>query len=140
MFNPDMLPASLHVPSFEAAARSLKVETIIARVHSDVEIETFIINLGREPGGGLVVLPNAFMSVHREPTISAAGLKQRTGGLCDILLCQRRWFADTLVIDTIGQKVGPLSMFDMYGAPFSAALRVIERYRLIDGTQAHELQ
>jgi hypothetical protein len=47
---------------------------------------------------------------------------------------------DTLVIDTIGQKVGPLSIFDMYGAPFSAALRVIERYRLIDGTQALELQ
>jgi hypothetical protein len=51
-----------------------------------------------------------------------------------------RYEGDTLVIDTIGQKVGPFSMFDMYGAPFSAALRVIERYRLIDGTQARDLQ
>jgi hypothetical protein len=48
--------------------------------------------------------------------------------------------ANTLVIDTIGQKVGPLSMVDTYGTPFSAALHVIERYRLIDGTLARDLQ
>jgi len=47
---------------------------------------------------------------------------------------------DTLVIDTIGQKVGPLSMVDRYGTPFSAALHVIERYRLIDGPMARDLQ
>ena len=47
---------------------------------------------------------------------------------------------DTLVIDTIGQKVGPLSMVDMYGTPFSAALHVNERYRLIDGAKARDLQ
>jgi putative ABC transport system substrate-binding protein len=45
---------------------------IIAPVHSDVEIETAIIALGREPGGGLVVMPSAFMSAHRVPVISAA--------------------------------------------------------------------
>jgi hypothetical protein len=33
------------------------------------------------------------------------------------------------VIDTVGQKVGPLSMVDAYGTPFSVALHVIERYR-----------
>jgi hypothetical protein len=48
--------------------------------------------------------------------------------------------SDTLVIDTIGQKVGPLSMIDRYGTPFSAALHVIERYRLIDGAMARDLQ
>jgi hypothetical protein len=47
---------------------------------------------------------------------------------------------DTLVIDTIGQKVGPLSMVDRFGTPFSAALHVIERYRLIDGSTARALQ
>jgi hypothetical protein len=51
-----------------------------------------------------------------------------------------RYEDDTLVVDTIGQKVGPLSMIDRYGTPFSAALHVIERYRLIDGTLAHDLQ
>jgi hypothetical protein len=47
---------------------------------------------------------------------------------------------NTLVIDTIGQKVGPLSMIDRFGTPFSAALHVIERYRLIDGATARDLQ
>src|SRR5215475_6981597 len=58
--------------SFEAAARSLKVVPIIAPVHSDVEIETATIALGREPGGGLVVPADAFMNVHRASIISAA--------------------------------------------------------------------
>ena len=31
-----------------------------------------IIALGREPGGGLVVMPDAFVDVHRVPIISAA--------------------------------------------------------------------
>src|SRR6266478_3779277 len=39
---------------------------------------------------------------------------------------------DTLVIDTVGMKVGPFSMVDMYGTPQSPALHVIERYRLLD--------
>jgi hypothetical protein len=47
---------------------------------------------------------------------------------------------DTLIVDTIGQKVGPLSMIDRFGTPFSAALHVIERYRLIDGKLAQDLQ
>jgi hypothetical protein len=51
-----------------------------------------------------------------------------------------RYEGDTLVIDTIGQKVGPLSMIDRYGTPFSAALHVIERYRLIDGATARDFQ
>jgi putative ABC transport system substrate-binding protein len=60
------------MPSIEAAARSLKVVLSIAPVHSDVEIETAIIALGREPGGGLVVMPDAFTSAHRAPIILAA--------------------------------------------------------------------
>jgi putative ABC transport system substrate-binding protein len=40
--------------------------------HGDAEIETAIIGLGREPGGGLVVMPDTFMSVHRAPIILAA--------------------------------------------------------------------
>jgi putative tryptophan/tyrosine transport system substrate-binding protein len=72
MFNPDVAPVSAYMPSFETASRSLKIEPIIAPVHSDVEIEMAIIALGRKPGGGLVVLPDIFMAVHRAPIISAA--------------------------------------------------------------------
>jgi putative ABC transport system substrate-binding protein len=72
MFNPDTAPVSTFMPSLETAARSLKVEPIIAPVHSDEEIETAIIALGREPVGGLVVPPDAFMIAHRAPVISVA--------------------------------------------------------------------
>jgi putative ABC transport system substrate-binding protein len=72
MFNPDTSPVSSLVPSLETAARSLKVALITAPVHSDVEIETAIIALGREPGGGLVLLPDIFTLAHRTPIIFAA--------------------------------------------------------------------
>ena len=36
------------------------------------QIETAIIALGREPGGGLVVIPDVFMNVHRAAIILAA--------------------------------------------------------------------
>jgi putative tryptophan/tyrosine transport system substrate-binding protein len=72
MFNPDTAPASAYVSSLETAARSLKVVPIIAPVHSDVEIEAAIIALGREPGGGLVVISEVFTLAHRVPIILAA--------------------------------------------------------------------
>jgi putative ABC transport system substrate-binding protein len=72
LFNPDTTPALTYMlPSLETAARSLKVELIPAPVHSEVEIETAIIGLGREPGGGLVVMSSAWMMARRVPIISA---------------------------------------------------------------------
>jgi hypothetical protein len=47
---------------------------------------------------------------------------------------------DTLVVDTVGIEVSPLSMTDHYGSPNSEALHVIERYRLIDGAAAKDAQ
>jgi putative ABC transport system substrate-binding protein len=55
-----------------------------APVHDDVEIETAITALGREPGGGLVDLPGAVTAVHRAPIILAAARNKRTGGLSAI--------------------------------------------------------
>jgi putative ABC transport system substrate-binding protein len=72
MFNPDTAPTSAYMPTFETAARSLQVVPIIAPVHSDGDIETAIMALGREPGGGLVVLPDLFTLVHRAPIILTA--------------------------------------------------------------------
>ena len=72
MFNPDTAPyvSSYYLPSYEAAARSLKVTPITARVHSEAEIETVVTSLGREPGGGLLVMPDNFMEIHRARIIS----------------------------------------------------------------------
>jgi len=72
MFNPDFPAVSAYMTSLEAAARSLKIAPIIAPVHSDAEIETAIIALGREPRAGLVVMPDAWMIQHRMPVILAA--------------------------------------------------------------------
>jgi putative ABC transport system substrate-binding protein len=71
MFNPDPA-ASAFRPLIVEAARSLKVMPIPAPVRSDVEIEAAIIALGREPGGGLAVMPQGFTLGHRTPIISAA--------------------------------------------------------------------
>jgi putative ABC transport system substrate-binding protein len=70
IFNSDLSPVSVYMPSFETAARSLNVALITAPVHSDAEIETAITALGREPGGGLVVL--GFQVAQRVPIILAA--------------------------------------------------------------------
>jgi putative ABC transport system substrate-binding protein len=60
------------MPSFEAAVRLLKVVPIVAPVRDDVEIETVINALGREPRGCLIVMPELFTLMHRAPIISAA--------------------------------------------------------------------
>jgi len=39
---------------------------------------------------------------------------------------------DTLVIDTVGIRTGPYRTIDRFGTPYSEALHVVERYRLID--------
>jgi hypothetical protein len=51
------------------------------------------------------------------------------------------WYeGDTLVVDTVGIKVAPFSTVDAFGTPHSKALHVVERYRLIDGEAAAEIQ
>jgi hypothetical protein len=45
---------------------------------------------------------------------------------------------DTLVIDTVGVKIGPFAMVDFYGTPYTKSLHVVERYRLIDYEHAKE--
>jgi hypothetical protein len=47
---------------------------------------------------------------------------------------------DTLVVDTVGYKLGPYPVLDMFGSPFSEALHVVERYRLIDYEAAKAAQ
>jgi putative ABC transport system substrate-binding protein len=60
------------MPSFETAARSLKLVLVTVPVHSDVDIETGTMAVAREPGGGLVVIPDVLTLTHRAPIILAA--------------------------------------------------------------------
>jgi putative ABC transport system substrate-binding protein len=74
MFNPDTAPfiKSYALPAFEAAARSLKVASVVAPVHNDAEIEAAIASLAREPGSGLLGMPDNFIEIHRALIISLA--------------------------------------------------------------------
>jgi hypothetical protein len=47
---------------------------------------------------------------------------------------------ETLVIDTVGIKIGPFAMVDLYGTPHTPSLHVVERYRLLDYEAAREAQ
>ena len=53
---------------------------------------------------------------------------------------------DTLVIDTVGVKVGPFptpdlyAMVDLFGTPHTPALHVVERYRLLDHQAAKAIE
>jgi hypothetical protein len=48
---------------------------------------------------------------------------------------------DELVIDTVGIKADrPFAMLDQYGTPYSEALHVVERYRLLDYEAAKEAE
>ena len=69
---PPLAGAALAISGwFSRRALSL-AEARVTPVHSDVEIEMAIIALGREPGGGLVAMPDGFTNAHRVPIISAA--------------------------------------------------------------------
>jgi putative tryptophan/tyrosine transport system substrate-binding protein len=93
MFDPDNPGALVFLPPFETAAGSLKVEPIIAPVHSDVEIEMAINALGREPGGGLVIMGDIFFDRASRTDHIDGRPKQCTSGVQSICVCQRRRFA-----------------------------------------------
>jgi ABC-type uncharacterized transport system substrate-binding protein len=71
IFNPKTAPySSLYLPAIEKAASSFAVEPIVVEVHDDAEIERAISTLAREPGGGLIAMPDSFNMVHRRTIIA----------------------------------------------------------------------
>jgi putative ABC transport system substrate-binding protein len=74
VFNPDTAPyvPSYYLPSFEAAARSLKIDPIVSRVHSEAEIEMLMASLAGEQRGGLVAMSDGYIMVHRVPIVALA--------------------------------------------------------------------
>ena len=72
MYNPNSVPddGKFFSRPFIESATKLKVRPITAEVHDPSEIENAIMKLGRESGSGLVLVPDNFMSVHRDLIIS----------------------------------------------------------------------
>jgi putative ABC transport system substrate-binding protein len=68
MFNPKTAPdqGAFFLDPFEQLSRSLGVEPIVARVTDANEIETALAALARKPGGSLIIMPDAFNTVHRQ--------------------------------------------------------------------------
>jgi putative tryptophan/tyrosine transport system substrate-binding protein len=74
MFNPKTAPdeGAFFLDPFEPIARSLAVEPIIARVTDANEIESAVGALARKPDSSLVIMPDAFNTVHRQLIILLA--------------------------------------------------------------------
>src|SRR5215472_1877202 len=73
MFSPDTSPHYyVYLRSFAAMPRSIAVEVTAAPVRDTAEIEKTIAKLGREPGSGLIVAPDAFTVVHHQLLIRLA--------------------------------------------------------------------
>ena len=68
LLNPATAPGrgSTYLPSIEAAARSLGIDPIRAAVSNASQIEDAIATLSRRPDIGLIVVPDVFMTNHRD--------------------------------------------------------------------------
>ena len=73
LFNPATAPfAEYYVTPLKAAAASFAVKAIAAPVRDTSELESVVAGHAREPDGGLIVMPEAFMNVHRAEVTSLA--------------------------------------------------------------------
>ena len=89
LFNPVTAPfAEYYVTPFKAAAASFAVEAIAAPVRDTSELESVVAGQAREPDGGLIVMPEAFMNVHRAEVTSLAAHYHLPA------ICPRRFFAE----------------------------------------------
>jgi hypothetical protein len=85
------------------------------------------------PGGNITILYDGNMNVRLVRMNGTHPTKlppSRTGDSVG------HWEGETLVIDTIGVSTDAFTSIDRFGTPQSEAMRVIERYRLIDGAVA----
>jgi putative tryptophan/tyrosine transport system substrate-binding protein len=93
LFNPTTSPPlKFFMPSIQAAASSAAVQASPAPVHAKDEIEGVIAAQARNPGGGLIVMPDLFTTANRElisalaarygvPAIHNAPIYVKSGGL-----------------------------------------------------------
>jgi ABC-type uncharacterized transport system substrate-binding protein len=72
MFNPDMSAYyDQFLPAFEADARQYSIKLTVARVGTEAEIDAAVAELAATPGGGLIVLPDAYTLVHRQLIVTS---------------------------------------------------------------------
>jgi putative tryptophan/tyrosine transport system substrate-binding protein len=73
LFNPATAPPlQFYMPFIQAAASSVAVQASATPIHAKDEIEGVIAAQARKPGGGLIVMPDAFNAINRELIIALA--------------------------------------------------------------------
>ena len=73
LFNPATAPyAEYYLNSFKAAAPSFAVQAIVAPVRDASKLEPAIAAQARTPNGGLIMMPDVFLNVHRAEVTSLA--------------------------------------------------------------------
>jgi putative tryptophan/tyrosine transport system substrate-binding protein len=74
MYNPVSVPSggASFLPSFMQSANEFHVTPIAAEVHNEGEIEKAIGDLGAVPESGLIVMPDNFLTLHRELIVAQA--------------------------------------------------------------------
>ena len=74
LVNPDTQPdrGAIFLTPFQGAARSLGLTPIKGEVHDLDGIETSMAGLAKEPGGGVVVIPDAFFASHSTQIVALA--------------------------------------------------------------------
>jgi hypothetical protein len=61
-------------------ARSFGVTATLAPVHDRAAVEEAVAALSRQPGGGLITLPDSFNVTHRDVIIAAAARQSEENG------------------------------------------------------------
>ncbi|MFZ0624267.1 MAG: ABC transporter substrate-binding protein [Pseudolabrys sp.] len=73
VYNPKTAPyGPMFFPAMQAAAPRMAIALSISPVHTAADIERVISGIGREPGGGLIVVPDSFMFGQRQHIIALA--------------------------------------------------------------------
>jgi len=72
IFDPDTAFSPLPKREIEAAAAALGITVTLAPVYDDAAIEEAIATQAREPGGGLIILPDSFNETHRDVIVDGA--------------------------------------------------------------------
>ncbi len=73
LFNPKTAPfADYWLRPFDAAAKSLGIEPVVAHVDVETDLETVFAAEAQSPDGGLVVMPDGFLNVYRELIVALA--------------------------------------------------------------------
>ena len=115
-------PPKFYMPSIQATASSLAVQVSATPVHAKDEIEGVIAALSRDPGGGLIVMPDFFTSSNHDLIIALAA----------------RYRVPTIFNDPIYAESGGLIA---YGTDFPELFRRAAEYidRVLKGAKPGEL-